>query len=202
MAATSVLVDPARVDRAARAAPPACRRTPTSPSRSPNGSAAARDDVVVAPALAYGSAGEHAGFAGTLSIGQAALELVVVELVRSAGDFAAVVLVCGHGGNAEPLGRAVAHAATGRSARAGVDAAATTSTRMPAGPRPRCRSRSTRAGAARRRRAGRRRSRSPSSNRAAIVGRAGGLAQRRARRPVGRVRGRGQRAARRDGGAA
>jgi creatinine amidohydrolase len=68
---------------------------------------AARPDVVIAPALAYGSAGEHSGFPGTLSIGQAAFESVIVELVRSAGDFAAVVLVCAHGGNAEPLDRAV-----------------------------------------------------------------------------------------------
>jgi creatinine amidohydrolase len=71
--------------------------------------AAARNDVVVAPAVAYGSSGEHAGFAGTLSIGQAALELLLVELVRSAtGTFAAVVLVCAHGGNAAAVGRAVA----------------------------------------------------------------------------------------------
>src|SRR5439155_14833326 len=41
--------------------------------------ASARPDVVVAPALPYGSAGEHAAFPGTLSIGAAALELVVVE---------------------------------------------------------------------------------------------------------------------------
>ena len=69
--------------------------------------AAARDDVAVAPALAYGSSGEHAGFPGTLSIGQAALELVVVELVRSADAYdGGVVLVNGHGGNAEPLARA------------------------------------------------------------------------------------------------
>jgi creatinine amidohydrolase len=67
-----------------------------------------RSDAIVAPPLAYGSAGEHAGFPGTLSIGRKALELVVVELVRSADDFAAVVLVSGHGGNAEPLERAVA----------------------------------------------------------------------------------------------
>ena len=67
-----------------------------------------RPDVVVAPPLAYGSSGEHAGFAGTLSIGQAALELVLVELVRSADAFAGVVVVCAHGGNAEPIGRAVA----------------------------------------------------------------------------------------------
>lgn len=66
-----------------------------------------RPYVVVAPALAYGSSGEHSGFPGTLSIGQDALEHVVIELVRSADAFAAVVLVSGHGGNLGPLGRAV-----------------------------------------------------------------------------------------------
>ena len=65
-----------------------------------------QDDVVVAPALPYGSSGEHAGFPGTLSIGQEALELVVTELVRSADAFAGVVLISGHGGNAGPLKRA------------------------------------------------------------------------------------------------
>jgi mycofactocin system creatininase family protein len=69
--------------------------------------AAARDDVYVAPLVGYGSSGEHAGFAGTLSIGQAAVELLVVELVRSADVFAGVVLVNGHGGNAVPLAQAV-----------------------------------------------------------------------------------------------
>ena len=61
---------------------------------------------VVAPALSYGSSGEHAGFTGTLSIGQDALELVLIELVRSADRFARVVLVNGHGGNLEPVRRA------------------------------------------------------------------------------------------------
>ena len=71
--------------------------------------AASRADVVVAPALPYGASGEHAGFAGTLSIGQAALELVVVELVRSATtSFRRVLVLSGHGGNAEPLARAAA----------------------------------------------------------------------------------------------
>ncbi len=70
--------------------------------------AAARTAVLVAPALPYGSSGEHAGFPGTLSIGQAALEHVIIELVRSADDFAGVVLVCAHGGNAEPLASAAA----------------------------------------------------------------------------------------------
>src|SRR5262245_3047683 len=39
--------------------------------------ARARPGVVVAPPLAYGSSGEHQDFAGTLSIGQEALELVL-----------------------------------------------------------------------------------------------------------------------------
>jgi creatinine amidohydrolase len=71
------------------------------------GLAAARSDVVVAPPLAYGSSGEHAGFDGTLSIGQEAVELVLVELVRSASaTFDRVLLVCAHFGNNEPLRRA------------------------------------------------------------------------------------------------
>jgi creatinine amidohydrolase len=70
------------------------------------GAAALRPHVVVAPPLPYGSSGEHSGFAGTLSIGQAALEHLVVELVRSADAFGAVVLASGHGGNLEALRRA------------------------------------------------------------------------------------------------
>ena len=70
--------------------------------------AVASDDVLVAPALPYGSSGEHADFSGTLSIGQAVFEHLIVELVRSADGFAGVVLVSGHGGNAEPLAAAAA----------------------------------------------------------------------------------------------
>jgi creatinine amidohydrolase len=69
--------------------------------------AAARPDVLVAPALAYGASGEHAGFEGTLSIGQAALQLVLIELIRSADAFAGTVLVNGHGGNLEAVTAAV-----------------------------------------------------------------------------------------------
>ncbi len=70
--------------------------------------AAARPDVLVAPAVAYGSSGEHAGFPGTLSIGQQATELLLVELGRSAaGTFRAVLFVSAHGGNTEPIARAV-----------------------------------------------------------------------------------------------
>lgn len=74
-----------------------------------HGLAARRPDVVVAPALPYGASGEHAGFAGTLSIGHEALELVLVELVRSATEtFPHVLLVNGHGGNLASLSAACA----------------------------------------------------------------------------------------------
>lgn len=64
--------------------------------------------VVQAPALPYGASGEHEGFAGTMSIGTSALHLLVVELVRSLRRWAGpVVLVSGHGGNAEALASAV-----------------------------------------------------------------------------------------------
>lgn len=69
--------------------------------------AAARPDVVVGPPLAYGASGEHEDFAGTLSIGHDVLELLVVELCRSATrTFSAVVLVSAHGGNDAALARA------------------------------------------------------------------------------------------------
>lgn len=61
-------------------------------------------DVLVAPALAYGASGEHEGFAGTLSIGSAALALLLIELGRSASRWAGrLLLVNGHGGNVEAL---------------------------------------------------------------------------------------------------
>jgi mycofactocin system creatininase family protein len=64
--------------------------------------------VSIAPALPYGASGEHQAFPGTLSIGAAALESVIVELVRSATEtFSRVLLINAHGGNAVPLARAV-----------------------------------------------------------------------------------------------
>jgi len=64
--------------------------------------------VLIAPAVAYGSSGEHDGFAGTLSIGQAAVEQLVLELGRSATKtFQHVLFVSAHGGNAQPVTRAV-----------------------------------------------------------------------------------------------
>lgn len=63
----------------------------------------------LAPAVGYGASGEHQGFPGTVSIGTAALELLLVEFGRSACDWAPrVVFVNGHGGNVEALAGAVA----------------------------------------------------------------------------------------------
>jgi len=71
--------------------------------------AARRPGVVVAPPLPYGASGEHQAFPGTMSIGGAAVELVVTELTRSAAlTFGTVVYVSAHGGNAEPMTRSVA----------------------------------------------------------------------------------------------
>jgi creatinine amidohydrolase len=72
--------------------------------------------LLVAPALLYGSSGEHQAFPGTLSIGSEATELVLLELGRSATvGFGSVMLVNAHGGNSEAVARAVARlAAEGR----------------------------------------------------------------------------------------
>jgi mycofactocin precursor peptide peptidase len=61
-----------------------------------------------APAIAYGASGEHEGFAGTVSIGTAALEYLLVEYGRSAANWAArLIFVNGHGGNVAALTAAV-----------------------------------------------------------------------------------------------
>ncbi|CAM3838350.1 mycofactocin biosynthesis peptidyl-dipeptidase MftE [Tsukamurella ocularis] len=65
--------------------------------------------VVLAPALPYGASGEHEDFPGTVSIGTAALKIVLVELGRSASRWAArIAFVNGHGGNLDALRAAVA----------------------------------------------------------------------------------------------
>jgi creatinine amidohydrolase len=67
------------------------------------------EPVLVAPVLAFGNSGEHAGFPGTVSIGHEALRLVLIELVRSLALWAErTVLVNGHGGNIRTLNDAVA----------------------------------------------------------------------------------------------
>jgi mycofactocin precursor peptide peptidase len=71
------------------------------------GLAGVRPGTIVAPAVAYGSSGEHERFAGTISAGPDATELLLIELVRSASAaFGRVLLLSAHGGNAEPVARA------------------------------------------------------------------------------------------------
>jgi len=76
--------------------------------------------AVAAPPLCFGSSGEHAGFYGTLSIGQAATQRVLIELGRSACEsYEHVLFVSTHGGNAAPVARAVEYLRfEGRDARA------------------------------------------------------------------------------------
>ena len=83
--------------------------------------AAAGPPAVVAPPLAYGASGEHAGFTGTLSIGQAALELRARRARPVGRRLRRAVLVNGHGGNVDALerGRGAATASR-RPAGAGV----------------------------------------------------------------------------------
>lgn len=69
--------------------------------------ATANNNILIAPAIAISASGEHDGFAGTLSIGTAALTTVIVELARSANWAAGVVLVNGHGGNAQAVHAAI-----------------------------------------------------------------------------------------------
>ena len=64
-------------------------------------------DAVIAPALPYGSSGEHGGFAGTLSIGRDALWCTCSSSSCAPPTFPRVVFVSAHGGNAEPLAAAV-----------------------------------------------------------------------------------------------
>lgn len=65
-------------------------------------------DVLVAPAQPYAASGEHEGFPGTISIGHAALEQLLIELGRSLSRWAQrLLIVNGHGGNITGLRRAV-----------------------------------------------------------------------------------------------
>jgi creatinine amidohydrolase len=65
-------------------------------------------DVVVAPAVAFGSSGEHQHFAGTSSLGTEVLRMLLIELTRSMDTWAGrVVYVNGHGGNVGALESAV-----------------------------------------------------------------------------------------------
>jgi mycofactocin precursor peptide peptidase len=73
------------------------------------GAAAGREGVGVAPPVTFGSSGEHAGFAGTLSIGTGALTELLIELGRDAArDWESLLLVNAHGGNVKAVLGAIA----------------------------------------------------------------------------------------------
>jgi creatinine amidohydrolase len=78
------------------------------PARLAEGAHRRLPEIGLAPAMPYGASGEHADFPGTLSIGTDALFAVLVEFVRhAAGNWRHVLVVNGHGGNADALQRAV-----------------------------------------------------------------------------------------------
>jgi len=65
---------------------------------------AASATFVRGPTIPVSAAGEHHGFAGTLSIGSSVLSSLVIELSRSLGpEFSALAVVNGHGGNVAAL---------------------------------------------------------------------------------------------------
>ncbi len=64
--------------------------------------------LLVGPAVAYGASGEHEGFPGTISVGSAVLEHLLIEFGRSAMNWAGrLMFVNGHGGNVGALVGAV-----------------------------------------------------------------------------------------------
>ncbi len=72
------------------------------------GAVSAREGVAVAPPIAFGASGEHAGFPGTVSIGTPALTQLLVELGREASrDWDATLLVNAHGGNRDAVDAAL-----------------------------------------------------------------------------------------------
>lgn len=81
---------------------------------------AGRTGVGLAPPVAIGASGEHAAFPGTLSVGTAALALLLTELGRHASlHWPAMLIVNGHGGNVPAIAQACRQlAAEGRDCRA------------------------------------------------------------------------------------
>jgi creatinine amidohydrolase len=70
----------------------------------------ARDGVLVAPAVPYGNAQHHLGFAGTMSVRPSTLVSTIADLLDSLTrqGFDRVLLLNGHGGNIAPAMAAIA----------------------------------------------------------------------------------------------
>ncbi len=71
-------------------------------------SADAEPPCLIGPTLQITSSGEHADFAGTLSIGAEATEHTLIELARSADWARGLLLINGHGGNHRSVTHALA----------------------------------------------------------------------------------------------
>jgi creatinine amidohydrolase len=71
------------------------------------------DTILIAPTLAYGASDHHLPFGGTLSLGVAAFQLVLRDLLASAATAGArrVFLLNGHGGNSAACATAAVEAA-------------------------------------------------------------------------------------------
>ena len=68
------------------------------------------DDILLCPALPFGSSHHHLSFGGTLSISITTYTQAIVELVESLlnNGFRKIVLLNGHGGNITPVKQALA----------------------------------------------------------------------------------------------
>lgn len=68
------------------------------------------NEIVLCPAMPFGSSHHHLAFAGTVSLSVELFTRVVVELVQSliTGGFRRIVLLNGHGGNITPIKQALA----------------------------------------------------------------------------------------------
>lgn len=68
-------------------------------------------NTIVAPAMNYGSAKHHLGFAGTISLSTETLTKVIEEQIDSAvkSGFTEILFVTGHGGNYGAMGQGIAN---------------------------------------------------------------------------------------------